>query len=451
MAFSGATVAACLCTLLVFPIPLVRSIACGGVVVVLASAAGALVLVPALLLLLGERANRWDVFARLRPKASEHARTGVRGGWFRVAQWVTRRPVTVLLGVLVLLGLLAAPSALARFGLYGDRHLPSSSPVAQTSRELRNAFGTTASGTPSVVLPGLDGRRSAAAVNGYARRLSRVPGVHQVDTLTGAYRLGRQSHLPPAKAVRFISDAGTWLSIVPETGNALTPEGSRLAERLRRVPAPVPPLVGGLGAQLADTEAALTSRLPLVGALTAGATFLILLVFTGSVLIPVKALLLNALSLTATFGILVAVFQEGWLTGLPFGVPAAGVTDVIAPLMFAVAFGLSMDYEVFLLSRIVEEYRRGSPTPVAVATGLQHSGRLFTAAAFVFAIVMAALALSDLLHLRMVGTSLAVAVLLDCTIVRVLLVPAAMQLAGRANWWLPKMRTQVREPVASHP
>lgn len=443
VAFSGATVAVALCTLLVFPLPLLRSIAYGGVVVVLASAVGALLLVPALLVLLEERVNRWDVFAWLRPRRTPDTHEGSRGAWFRLAEWVTKRPTAVTLGVLVLLVLLAAPSALTRFGLYGDRLLPESSPVAQTSRELRDAFEATASGAASVVLPGLHGGRSAEALDGYARRLSLVPGVRRVDTTTGTYREGQQSALATAKAARFSTDADAWLSIVPSTKDALTPEGSRLAERLRGVPAPVPALVGGPGARLADTQHVLTDRLPLAATFAACATLLLLLVFTRSVLIPLKALLMNALSLMATFGILVAVFQEGWLFGPLFGTPAAGVTDVIAPLMFSVAFGLSMDYEVFLLSRIVEEHRRGSPTSMAVAIGLQHSGRLFTSAAVVFATVMASLALSDLLHLRVVGTGLAVAVLLDCTIIRALLVPAVMQLAGRANWWLPKRRRTV--------
>lgn len=339
----------------------------------------------------------------------------------------------------MLLVLLAAPSALTRFGLYGDKLLPESSPVTQTSRELRGAFETTTSGAPSVVLPGLSARRSAKSLDAYARRLSLVAGVRQVDTATGAYRGGRRSARATAQSARFSTDTDTdaWLSIVPTMKDALTPEGSRLAERIRRVPAPVPALVGGPGARLSDTEQALVDRLPLAVIFAACATALLLLAYTRSVLIPLKALLLNALSLMATFGILVAVFQEGWL-GPRFGTPAVGVTDVIAPLMFSVAFGLSMDYEVFLLSRIVEEHHRGSPTSIAVATGLQHSGRLFTSAAVVFATVMASLALSDLLHLKVVGTGLAVAVLLDCTVIRAFLVPAVMQLAGQANWWLPK-------------
>ncbi|MEV5137259.1 MMPL family transporter [Streptomyces syringium] len=447
VAFSGAIVAVCLCTLFVLPLPLVRSIAYGGVAVVLASVAGVLLVVPALLVLLGERVNRLDVFARLRPRKRTRSAEGA-GAWYRLALWVTRRPAAVAVGVLLLLGLLAAPAALTRFGMYGDRLLPHSSPVARTSQEVRAAFAATGSDSPSVVLLGPGAARSAAAVDGFARRLSRVPGVRRVDTATGAYRQGRRSALPPGPAERFTVGGATRLSVVPATGPAprdgLTPEGSRLAARLRAVPAPAPVLVGGAGARLNDVEGVLADRLPPAVGFAASATFVLLLVFTRSLLIPVKALLLNALSLMATFGLLVAVFQEGWSAGVIFGPRGAGVTDVIAPLMFAVAFGLSMDYEMFLLSRIVEEHRRGASTPTAVAIGLQHSGRLFTSAAVVFATVTASLALSDLLHLQVVGTGLAVAVLLDCTVIRALLVPALMQLVGRANWWLPGARARDR-------
>ncbi|MEU7104775.1 MMPL family transporter [Streptomyces sp. NPDC046215] len=447
--FSGAIVAVCLATLLLFPLPLVRSIAYGGVTVVLASVAAVLVVVPALLVLLGEHVNRWDVFARLRPRGKVRPGEGA-GAWYRLAMWVTRRPAAVTLGVLLLLGLLAAPSALTRFGMYGDRLLPQSSPVARTTREVRTDFAANASQGAFVVLPGLRAARSADALDAYARRLSRVPGVRRVDTASGAYQQSRRSELPAGSADRYAAGTTTWLSVVPSpaappAAGTLTPEARALAERLRGLPAPVPALVGGAGAQLADVEEALTARLPPAVGIAACVTFVLISAFARSFLIPVKALLLNALSLLATFGFLVAVFQEGWSAG-PFSGPrGVGVTDVIAPMMFSIVFGLSMDYEMFLLSRIVEEHRRGASTPTAVATGLQHSGRLFTSAAVVFATVSASLALSDLLHLQVVGAGLAMAVLLDCTLIRALLVPAVMQLAGRANWWLPGPDRHVRK------
>ncbi|MET9518330.1 MMPL family transporter [Streptomyces sp. NPDC002994] len=438
VAFSAATVVAALCTLLVVPLPLLRSLAFGGTAIVITSAVGALAVVPALLVVLGPRIDSGDVFARLR-----RPRGGRREGdsWARLAHWVVRRPTAVALAGFTFLILLAVPALQVRFGVYADATLPDSSPVASTARTLRTEFGAASSGAPSVVLPGLNATadpRARAALDGYARRLSHVPGVARVDTVTGTYRAGKVSPLPAVRAASFTATSASRLAVTPQTyaRAPLTPEGSRLVERLRLIPAPVPALVGGPGARLADTEKVMTDRLPLVAVLACGGTFLLLLVYTRSLLVPVKAVLLNMLSLAATFGILVAVFQEGWFPG----VSPAGITDVLIPLMFAVAFGLSMDYEVFLLSRILEEHRRGSPTPLAVATGLQQTGRLFTSAALVFAVSMSSLALSGLLHLRVVGIGLALAVLVDCTVVRALLVPAVMQLAGRVNWWLPAWR-----------
>lgn len=446
--YSAATVATSLCSLVAFPLPLLRSLAYGGTAVVLLSAAGALVVLPALLLLLGTRVNSWDIFSALRRPPRDDPR---QGAWYRIATWVTARPVVVASAVLALLVLLAAPASQVRFGAYDERILPSSSPVSAASRDLRTHFGTGMSNAASVVLPGFDAGREATALEHYAERLSAVPHVRSVDTTTGTYRHGRLESPPGPMAARFTAPAGTWLSVVSR-GEAASPDGSRLARRLRGVPGPgdATVLVGGAGARLADTEKVLTDRLPAAVGATVLVTFLLLLAYTRSVLIPVKALVLNTLSLAATFGLLVAVFQQGLGSTLYGGLTTGGVTDVIVPgLMFCVAFGLSMDYEVFLLSRIVEEHRRGHDTPTAVALGLQHTGRLFTSAALVFAVVMASLALCDLVLLKLVGAGLAVAVMLDCTVIRALLVPAVMRLAGRANWWLPSQVRREQVPVST--
>ncbi|MFJ6573282.1 MMPL family transporter [Streptomyces sp. NPDC091292] len=450
--FSAATIAASLCALLLFPLPLLKSLAYGGATVVCASAAGALTILPALLVLLGDRLDRWDVFAALRrPRPAVSS-----GAWFRLARGVMRRPVLVTAGALALLVLLAAPAAQVRFGMYDDRILPPSSPVAETSQRLRADFGSEWVDAASVVLPArttgpVSGPVSGPELDAYAGRLASVPGVRRVDARTGTYRDGRRVAAPDASSARFAEPGGgTWLSVVPEGTDPLSPQGSRLAAGLRAVPAPVPVLVGGPGARLADTEHVLADRLPLVVGVTVVAAFVLLLAFTRSVLIPVKALLLNALGLAATSGVLVAVFQQGYLAPLIGDVSAGGITDVVVPsLMFCVTFGLSMDYEVFLLSRIVEEHRRGSDTATAVAVGLQHTGRLFTSAALVFATVMAALALSSLVLLKLIGVGLAFAVLLDCTVIRALLVPAVMRLAGRANWWMPRFGRGTDGPVPS--
>ncbi|AZQ74867.1 MMPL family transporter [Streptomyces luteoverticillatus] len=478
VAFSATTVAAALGALLVFPLPLTRSLALGGAAVAVCSAAGALLLLPALLVLLGPRINRYDVFARWRRRGR---RAFAEGRWYRLAMWVTRRPAPVALGTLLLLGLLAAPGADARFGMYDDRILPASSPVARASQRLRADFDDESGNAASVVLPGLRvtprpeegataeagaGAAEAAdpedaadapgtprppdasttAVDTYAARLSRLPGVRQVRTATGLYAHGRRAVEPGPWAAGFTGPAGTWLSVMPDAGvSVLSPDGRLLTERLRRAPAPTAALVGGPGARLTDTEDALGDRLPAAVLITVAATLLLLFVYTRSLLVPVKAVLLNALSLAATFGIIVAVFQQGRLDVLLGPLDGPRTTDVVIPaVMFCTAFGLSMDYEVFLLSRILEEHRRGSPTDLAVAVGLQRTARLFTSAALVFAVVMGSLAACDLVMLQLIGFGLAVAVLLDCTLVRALLVPAIMSLAGRANWW-PATRHRARD------
>jgi RND superfamily putative drug exporter len=455
VACSAVTVALSLCSMLLFPLPLLRSMAYGGVAVVCAAAAGALTLLPACLVLLGKHVDSCDVFARMRrppaPRVSE-------GTWFRLAQRVMRRPVAVTLGVLALLLLLAAPVTGVRLGMYDERILPSSAPVAQITQELRADFDPAMVNSLRVVLPRLPaGPRPRAELDAYARRLAQVSGVRQVATETGTYRSGQRTAPPGPDAGSFIGrgrdGSGRWLSVVPERGlDPVSPEGARLARDVRAVPAPGPALVGGRAALLADTEEVLADRLPGAIGITSAATLLVLMLFTRSVLIPLKALMLNVLSLAATAGVLVAVFQQGHFLSLLGDVSATGVTDVIVPsLMFCVAFGLSMDYEVFLLSRIVEEHRQGCPTARAVAVGLQRTGRLFTSAALVFATVTGCLVLSDLLLLKLVGLGLALAVVLDCTVVRAVLVPAVMKLAGDANWWLPSLpaRRPRQEPVVS--
>jgi RND superfamily putative drug exporter len=212
-----------------------------------------------------------------------------------------------------------------------------------------------------------------------------------------------------------------------------------LARALREVPAPGQALVGGPGAELADLRQGIAGPLPAALASIAVATFVLVTALTRRVVLAAKALLMNVLSLGATFGMLVYVFQDGHLRALVGDFAVTGSIDALVPVMiFCIAFGLSMDYEIFLLSRIVEEHRRTGDTATAVAGGLQHTGRLFTSAALIFAVVMGAMTTSSLAPLKMLGAGLAVAVLLDATLVRTLLVPAVMRLAGRANWWAPR-------------
>lgn len=432
--FSAATVALGFAAPLVFPS--LRSLAYAGIVVSLLAAAVATTVLPAVLAVLGPRVDRFDPLRRF------HARRATMslelGFWHRLAGAVMRRPVTVTVGVVVLLLALALPFASANFGLDDDRVLPVGHPVHEAGQELRADFPAVSDATATAVLPGFDAQRSATDLDAYAARMSELPGAGRVDAATGSYLDGRRVAPPTELSGRFVSAAGTWLSVVSEH-EPFTPSGTALVEDLRALPAPQEALVGGEAAQFLDTKKEITDRLPWALLVIASTTFVLLFLFTGGLLIPLKAIALNLLSLTATFGAMVYVFQEGNLQWLVGEFTPTGYIDIGLPvLIFCVAFGLSMDYEVFLLSRIAEEYRKTGDNTLAVKRGLQRTGRLVTAAAALIAIVFGAMATSGVTTLKVLGVGLALAVLLDATLVRALLVPAFMKLAGRANWWAPR-------------
>jgi len=432
--FSAAAVSLSLAALLIFPFTILRSIAYGGIAVTVLAALGGLVVLPAVLVLLGDRINGTRVPGRHRGRPPGYA-------WHRLAMAVMRRPLRVAVPTALLLAALGLPFLGVRFGMFDDRLLPPDAPAAQASHQVRSDFDLAAISRTSVVLPELrvtasDHGWSAARLDAYARRLSSLDGVTRVDTATGSYTHGAAARAANVDA-RFTGPAGTWLAISTAHEPASV-ENSELAERIRLVPAPGKAKAGGPGAELADIREGVGTRLPVALGLVVMVTFALITALTGSVVLGAKALVMNALSLGATFGVLVHIFQDGNLRGLVGDFAVTGFVDALAPaLLFCVAFGLSMDYEIFLLARITEEYRRGGDTVTAVATGLQRTGRLFTSAALVFAVVMAALATSGLALLKMIGVGLALAVLLDATLVRALLVPAVMRLAGRANWWTP--------------
>lgn len=277
-------------------------------------------------------------------------------------------------------------------------------------------------------------------LDAYADRLSTLPGVRAVETVSGRYVNGQRT-APTGEqrrtlAARYTSAAGTWMAVAPL---AIEPaDASGLVRTIRAQAAPAEVLVGGSAATLVDATDTITDRLPWALGLIALSTFVLLFLFTGSLLIPVKALVTNLLSLSATFGALVYVFQEGHLRWLVGDFTPTGTLETTLPvLVFCIAFGLSMDYEVFLLSRITEAHRNGATTHEAVAHGLQRTAGLITAAAAILVTVFLALAASNLTALKVIGVGLTLAVVLDATIVRALLVPAIMRLAGEANWWAP--------------
>ncbi|MDF6022582.1 MMPL family transporter [Streptomyces sp. JH34] len=434
--FSALTVTLSMAALLVFPLHFLRSLAYAGMSVAALAGLTAVLVLPVCLLVAGDR-----VVGRRGPSPSAGV-DGGRGLFHRTARTVMRRPVLTVVLVVPVLLCLAIPFQRVEFGLSDDRALGAASPVHRATDVMRDDFGTQATSMANIVLPGLTGTPSRS-LDDYARQVSRASHVLRVDTATGSYAGGRQSAPPAAASARFSGHAGGWLSVVTDA-EPFSVEGGELVRALRAVPAPGPALVGGDAAALADTRAVVGDRLGSAAAIIVFVIFTLLFLFTGSILVPVKAVLLNLLSLTATFGAIVHVFQDGHLQWLVGDFLVTGTTDTLLPvLMFCIAFGVSMDYEMFLLSRIMEEHRRTGDTGSAVAYGLEQTGRLFTAAALVLAIAMAAMATSPLTPLKLLGVGLTLAVVLDATLVRMLLVPAIMKLAGRANWWCPRSLRRV--------
>ena len=431
VAFSALTVAAALAALLVFPLAFLRSFAYAGIAVVLLAGATSVIVLPALLAALGHRVDSLVLFKR-RPKEVGE------GFWHRVATTVMRRPVPVATSVILLLLVLGAPFLGVRWGLPDDRVLPPSAPGRQASDQIRANFSSNEANALSVVAPGVSATARAAEVGDYAARLSRLGGVARVDSAVGSF-VGGALVLPPTTLhARFASPGGTFLSVVP-TVEPMSPAGERLVRDVRAVPVDFDVQTTGEGAVLVDSKASLFGRMPLAGLIIAVVTFLVLFMMFGSLLVPAKAVVLNLLSLTATFGAMAWVFQDGHLSGL-LGFTATGMLDTTTPiLMFCVAFGLSMDYEVFLLSRIKEEHDRGRDTESSVAMGLERTGRIVTAAAALLSVVFVATATSQVTFIKLFGVGLTMAVLMDATLIRAALVPAFMRLAGNANWWAPSL------------
>jgi RND superfamily putative drug exporter len=399
--FSGMTVAVSLLALLLFPLSFLRSFGYAGVLVVLSALIGALVILPAALALLGRRA--------VRPAAARSD----SGRWAALATAVMRRPALIGGAVLALILLLSSPALGLRLGLPDARILPADASSRIMADQVRQNFGQEESDALYVVMPEAG---DPARLAPYAKTLGQLDGVAQVDT--------------------YVRNGGAYLTVVP-TAEVLEGDVGHLVEQVRAAEAPYPAMIGGSPAEMTDWRSALTERIPLVLGLILLLSVLVLYVATGSVLLPLKATVLNLLSLAVMFGVMVWVFQHGNLSG-PLGFTATGVLEASMPtLMFCIVYGLSMDYEVFIVSRIREEYLRTGDTERAVATGLQRSAPLVTTAAAVLALSFAVYATGGVVYLKMIGVGMAVAVLVDATAIRGVLLPAFMKLAGRANWWSP--------------
>lgn len=442
VAFSSLTVGVSVSAMLVFPLYFLRSFAYAGILVVLLAALAALVALPAALVALGphvdaldlSQAARWALGPlRRRRKPRPAARPS---GWRRVAEAVLRRPVLSAVASTLLLLALGLPFLRVSFGLPDDRLLPVDFDSHVVAQSLRDDFDSDAAGGLYVLLPGLDPAGAAAPLRAYATRLSEVDGVVRVSTAVGDFRAGAGSP-PTARSPGHAAGDLTYLAVDSRV-EVVSTEGQRLVSALRAVPAPVPAQVAGPSADLLDARTALSRWLPVAIGIIAVTSLVLLFLLTGSVLIPIKALAMNTLSVSATFGVLVWIFQDHHLAGLLHFQETGWVDVTLLVLLFCVAFGVSMDYEVFLLSRIREEYARTGDNRSAVVFGVEKTGGVVTAAALITSIVFVAMGTAQVTNIKMFGVGLAFAVLLDATVVRTVLAPALLRLAGEANWWAPR-------------
>jgi RND superfamily putative drug exporter len=442
VAFSALTVAVSLAALLVFPLAFLRSFAYAGIGVALCAAIGAVVVLPAFLAVLGRKVDSWRLWRR--PAPSEGT-----GFWHSAALGVMKRPVPVATAVIVLLLVLGGPFLHITFGLPDDRVLPEEAESREVHDILRTEFASKEAAALSVVAVGTgDPFQRGAEIGTYATELSTIEGVARVDALNGSYVDGQQVAPGGPASLRFIGadGDGTYLSVVPDV-EPNSPEGEALVGEIRDTPAPFEVSVAGPSAELRDSKASLFGRVPLAIVIISLVTFTVLFLMFGSIVVPLKALVLNFLSLSATFGAMVWVFQDGHLSGLLDFTPTGTIDTVTPILMFCVAFGLSMDYEVFLLSRIKEEHDRSGDNVASVALGLERTGRIVTAAAVLIAVVFVAFATSGVTFIKLFGLGLTVAVLMDAFLIRATLVPAFMRLAGEANWWAPGPLRRLHERI----
>ncbi|MFH9468555.1 MMPL family transporter [Streptomyces clavifer] len=418
--FSALTVAVSLAAMMVFPQYFLRSFAYAGIAVVLLAAAAALILLPAALMLLGPRVNSLDLRRLLRRRTDRKVPAGEPAegsgrGWARFAVLVMRRAPVFAVVTTVGLILLGLPFLGVKFGTADDRQLPSTAESRVVQEHIRDAFPGSPGGGLEVLA---EGAATPAQYSDFRARIAALPGVQRVDgPVTG--------------------DGSAYFNVLSE-GEAVGQEAQQLVRELRAEPAPFDTSVTGAAAVLVDSKDAIADRLPWAVGIIVVVTLLLVFLLTGSVLIPVQAVVLNALSLTAMFGAVVWVFQDGHLSGLLSFTSTGDIETTLPVLMFCVAFGLSMDYGVFLISRIKEEYDRTGDHEHSVTFGLRHTGGLITAAAVILAVVMVAIGTSRVTNTKMLGLGIALAVLMDAMVVRSLLVPSVMKLMGRVTWWAPK-------------
>jgi RND superfamily putative drug exporter len=412
--FSSVTVAAALASLTVFPQLFLRSMGLAGAVVALVAATLALVVLPAMLALLGPRVNALAP-KRLQRAADRDARPAEAGFWYRLSRSVIARPRRIALLSTAALIALGVPFASIKFLPADAGMLPASASAYQVDRALRTDFPPGRTAPLEVVVGASAGSPQLSALT------ARIRALPNVSSVAPAQPAGRHLSL---------------LDIAPSTPT-YSAASRHLVHDVRALRTPFSLGVAGDTAGYVDLEHSLGTHLPLVLALVIASTLLVLFLMTGSLMLGVKAVLMNALSLSAVFGILVLVFQHGSLQGL-LSYRSTGALDATQPiLLFAIGFGLATDYGVFLLSRIKEAYDSGIPNDRAVAIGLERTGRIVTAAALLFSVAIGAFVTSKLVFIKELGLGAALAVLIDASVIRGLLVPSLMEILGKWNWWAP--------------
>jgi len=414
--FSSITVAVALASLLVFPQRFLYSMGLGGALVAIFASVISLTVLPAVLALLGNNVNAWSP-SFLQRRAQRDATATEEGFWYRLSRLVMRRPIGIATVTAVVLIVLGIPFFSIKFTSVDAQVLPESASARQVDNVMRAQFPPFHD-TPNLLLVE---HATPGALRAIERKVSGVEGIAGVQ--------------PPQ---RLANDDAV---LVAYSKNSYISDQSRnAAKKLRDLPVPQGSelLVGGAAAHFVDLQDSLESHAPIALAIVIVATLIVLFLMTGSVILPVKQLVMNALNLSATFGILVFIFQDGRLEGLLDYRSQGALEQTMPILLFAVVFGLSTDYGVFLLSRIKEAHDSGIPNSEAVAVGLERTGRIVTAAALLFAIAIGAFATSQIIFIKENGVGTALAVLIDASLIRALLVPSLMELLGDWNWWAPR-------------
>jgi putative drug exporter of the RND superfamily len=414
--FSSLTVAVAVASLMIFPQRFLYSMGLGGALVALLAGTIALTVLPAVLTLLGSRVNALAP-RFLQRRAEREARPAQAGFWYRLSRLVMRRPIPIATFSAIALIVVGIPFLGIKFTSVDAQVLPTSASARQVDDVLRSEFPPFRDTPIRVAVEG-GGPAAAAEVRS---DLTRVPGVAAVS--------------PPRQLENGVS-------VVEAIGTDpyIDSESRETVKSIRALQAPdgSQVLVTGAAAGFLDFQSSLEDHLPISVAIIVGATLIILFLMTGSLVLPVKALVMNVLNLSAVFGILILIFQDGRLEGLLSYTSQGALEQTMPILLFAVAFGLSTDYAVFLLSRIKEARDRGATDSEAVAIGLERTGRIVTAAALLFAIAVGAFVTSEIIFIKEWGLGVALAVLIDASIIRALLVPSLMELLGKWNWWAPR-------------